>query len=121
MVWWRVDIRHRPHLADPSLIEHSHPVSDGADDGQVVRDKEIGCATIGLEPGQELQDGGLNRYIKRGGHFVAQHQVGLGGKGARDCDPLFFAAGHLARMPFQISWGEPHLFQQRARPIQTAL
>ncbi len=118
MVGRCVDVRHWPHLAHPALIEHGHPVGDGADDGQVVRDKEIGHAPIGLESSQQLQDSSLNRNIERGGHFVTQHQVRLGGKGTRDGHPLFFAAGHLAGIPFQIAWGEPHLFEQRARPLQ---
>ena len=62
-----IDLVGRPDLAQASLIEHRHPPGDRADDGEVVRDEDVGGATIGLKPHQQIEDHGLNRDIERGG------------------------------------------------------
>ena len=93
MIGRRVNLLDRPYLAHPPLIQYDHTIGDGANNCQIVRDEEVGHAPIGLEFGQQFQDGSLNRNIERGGHFVTQHQFRLGGKGTRDGNPLFFAAG----------------------------
>jgi hypothetical protein len=53
------------------LVEHRHAIGQGTHHRQVMRDKDIGRPAISLELGQEIEDGGLNRYIKGRRHLVA--------------------------------------------------
>ena len=68
-----IDVFSRTRLAESALVEHRHAIGHGTHHRQVMRDKNIGCPMIGLELGQQVQDGGLNRNIECRRHLIAQH------------------------------------------------
>lgn len=51
-------------------------------------DKKIGKVIIPFQIIQKVQDHGLNGNIKGGNGFVADDQLGTGGKGPGQPDPL---------------------------------
>ena len=61
--WLGVGIRSRRRFHESSRIHHDYPVSDVADDGQIVRDEQIRQTATLAQIQQEVQDLCLNRHI----------------------------------------------------------
>ena len=79
--------------------------------GQVVGDEDHGEVTLALEPAQLLHDDRLHGHVERGGHLVADQQVGLHHQGAGDRDPLPFPAGQLVRVAASEVAAQRHVLQ----------
>ncbi len=73
-------------------------MGDMADDGEVVRDEQIGQAELFLQVLQQVDDLALQRDVERRNRFVGNDQAGVRADGARDADALALAAGELARV-----------------------
>ena len=90
---------------DLSLGHDQDVVADVFDDGEVVRDEEVGEAEFFLQVLQEVDDFRLDVDVERGDRFVADDELGLDGEGARDANALALAAGELMRVPAEVFGG----------------
>ncbi len=52
-------------LDDPAEVHHRDLVRDVLDDGEVVRDEEVGQPEVALQVGQQVDDLGLDRDVER--------------------------------------------------------
>ena len=71
------------------------PVGDVPDDGQVVRDEQIGQPELVLQVLEQVDDLGLDRHVEGRDRLVADDQLGPQGHGPGDADALPLAAGEL--------------------------
>jgi hypothetical protein len=94
-----VDRLARADLAELAQVDHPDPVADLLDQGQVVRNEQVGEAELAAEPLERVKHLGLDQQVERGDRLVADQQVGVERDGARDRDPLRLAAGQLPRVP----------------------
>eukprot|EP01036_Dinobryon_divergens_P059478 gene59478-79366_t len=63
VTWPAIDSRRWTDFTEPSLVENGNPVRQRANDRQVMRDKDIGGATIAPELVKQIKNGRLNRDI----------------------------------------------------------
>ena len=86
------------HVADVTLfhdfseIHDGHLVADVLDHRHVMGDEKIGKPEGLLEPGQKIEDLGLDGHIQGGDRLVADHEVGSGGQGPGDAQSLALSA-----------------------------
>ena len=64
----------------------------------VVRDEQERRAALAIEPEHEVDDFHAGGVVEVAGRLVGHQQLGLAGEGARDGDPLLFAARELLRV-----------------------
>jgi hypothetical protein len=76
----------------PAEIQHGDPVGEIVHDVQIVRDEHVAHLLIRLQVHQQIEDGGLHRYIERRGRLVAHDHPGGTGECARDAHALLQAA-----------------------------
>ena len=69
-----VDRLPRPDLAQLAEVHHRHPVADLLDQGQVVRDEQVGQAEFGPQPLEQVEHLGLDEHVQRGHRLVADDQ-----------------------------------------------
>ena len=69
-----------------------------ANDGQVVRDEEVGEVEVALQALEEVDDLGLDRDVERRDGLVADDEVGVERERAREPDALALAARELVRV-----------------------
>ena len=79
-------------LHQPPEVEDRDAVRDVAHHTEVVGDKEIGDPLPLLELDEEVEDGGLDRHVQRGGRLIADDQPRCPGEGLRDRDALLEAS-----------------------------
>ena len=103
----RVDLLARPHFHDLAEVHDRDPVGDVANDREVVRDEEVGEAEVVLEPGEQVDDLGLDRDVERRDRLVEDDQLRVEREGARDADPLPLPAGELVREAVRVLRAEP--------------
>ncbi len=72
------------------------------DDGQIVRDEDIGEVELVLEALQEVDDLGLDGDVQRGDRFVGDDDLRPEGQTAGDADALALAAGELVRIAVDV-------------------
>src|SRR5574337_1125665 len=85
-------------LHDLPEVHDGHPVGDVTDDGQIVRDEEVGQVVLRLEVLQEVDDLRLDRDVQCRDRLVADDEGRLHGERAGDPHPLALAAGELVRI-----------------------
>ncbi len=85
-------------LDDLAEIHHRDPVGDVADDGEVVRDEEIGEVELLLQLDEQVQDLGLDRDVERGDRLVGDDELRLQDERAGEADALALAAAELVRV-----------------------
>lgn len=73
------------------------------DDGEVVRDEEVGEGELVLEILEEVDDLGLDGDIEGADRLVADEEFGFDGQGTGDSDPLPLASGELVGIAVQVS------------------
>ena len=97
-----VDRLARPDLAELPEVHHPDPVADLLDEGEVVRDEQVGEAELAAELLEQVEHLRLDQHVERGDRLVADQQVGLERDGARDRDPLRLPARQLPRVPLGV-------------------
>ncbi len=85
-------------LDEPAEVHHPDDVRDVPDDGEVVRDDQIGEAEGLLELLQQVDHLRLDRDVQRRDRLVADDHVRLQDQRAGDADALALAAGELVRV-----------------------
>mmetsp|Transcript_28784 Transcript_28784/g.54668 ORF Transcript_28784/g.54668 Transcript_28784/m.54668 type:complete len:326 (+) Transcript_28784:3767-4744(+) len=96
----------------PPQIKHADLVGHVLHHRQVMADKEVGEAKFVLEIAHQVQHLGLHRHIERTGRFIADDQLGFGGKRAGDANPLALTTGEFMRKFACITGRQAYLFQQ---------
>ena len=59
-------------LHQPACLHYAHPVCEAWDDGQIVRDKQVGHAKLSLQFLQQFQHLGPDRHIQGCDRWVAE-------------------------------------------------
>ena len=85
-------------LDDQAAAHHRHPVGEAADRVQVVGDEQGGEAHALLQLAHHVDDLGADADVEGGRGLVEDDEVGPGGKGAGDADPLLLAGRQLVRV-----------------------
>ena len=60
-----------------------------------MRDKEDGEAAFTLERGEEVEQSHADRHVEHRGGLVRYEEIGVGGQGAGDGDPLSLSSGEF--------------------------
>src|SRR5260221_9899694 len=68
------------------------------DDAKIVGDEDDRGADLALELAHQIEDLGLDRYIKRGRRLVGDEELWIAGERHSDHDALAHAAAELARV-----------------------
>jgi hypothetical protein len=85
-------------LDDAAEIHDRDAVADVLDHAEVVGNEEVGQAEAVLQVLEQVEHLRLDRHVERGDRLVADDEVGLYGKRARDADSLALAAAELVRV-----------------------
>ena len=112
-----VDLVPRPDLDDLAEVHDRDPVGDVADDGEVVRDEQVGEAEVVLEAREQVDDLRLDRDVERGDRLVEHDHRRVERQRAGDADPLPLAAGELVREAVAVLGAEPDRAQQLRDPL----
>ena len=99
-------------LDDAAEIHHGDAVADMGDDGEIVRDEQIGEAVLALQVDQQIDHLGLDRDVERRYRLVAHDQLGPERQRARDADALALAAGELMRIVLHLVGAQADLLEQ---------
>ena len=75
-----------------SVLHDGDVVADGADDGEVVADEDVGQSVFGLESAQQFDDFDLDGAVEGRGGFVEEDELGPQDEGAGDGDALALSA-----------------------------
>ena len=89
------ELSHRRELDDLAEIHDGHVVGHLRDHAHVVRDQHQRHALGLLQAAQQRQNLRLRRDVERGGRLVGDQDLGIGGEGEGDADPLAQAAAQL--------------------------
>src|SRR5207253_10023370 len=73
---------------DAAQIHDGHPIAHMFDNGEIMRDKNIGEVEARLEIDQQVEDLRLDRYIERRNRLIENEQLRLECYGARYADAL---------------------------------
>ena len=104
-------------LDNAAEIHHRDAVADMGDDGEIMRDEEVGEAVLALQVDQQIDHLGLDRDVERGDRLVADDQARSERKRARDADALALAAGKLMRKVPHLVGPQAHLLEQFGDPV----
>ena len=99
----------------PPGAHHGDPVGDVVDDGEVVRDEQVGEPDLLLQILQKVEDLRLDRDVERGDRLVADDDVRLQRERPGDADALALAAGEAVRIAVQVLGAEADHLQQPDR------
>ena len=116
-----VDVVGVRDLDDLPFAHHHDLVGDVLDDGEIVRDEDVGEPELVLQVLQQVQHLRLHRHVERRHRLVADQDVGLHREAARDRDPLPLAAGELVRVLVERDLGQAHLLQELEREVGALL
>ncbi len=96
----RVDIEAvgRGDFDDLAEVHHRDPVRDVADDGEIVRDEEVGQPELALELLHEVDDLRLDGDVERRDRLVADEKLRVQRERSCNTDALSLAAGELMRV-----------------------
>ena len=112
MFWIADDFFGRAGFDDLAEIHHHDALADVFDDGEVVRDEEIGDAALLLQVLQKIDDLGLDGDVEGADGFVADDQFGFDGQRAGDADALSLAAAEFVRVTLGVIRFKADSFQQ---------
>ena len=80
---------------DFAEVHDGNAVRDVFDDGEIVRDEEVGEFSFFLQVEEEVEDLRLDRDVERGDGFVEDEEFRVECEGAGDADALALAAGEF--------------------------
>src|SRR5262249_17998701 len=89
----------RRELDDPAQIHHGDAMTDVLDDGEIVRDEQIGETELALQVDEKIDDLRLHRDIERRDRLVADDQLRPRRERARDAEALALTAREFVRVP----------------------
>jgi hypothetical protein len=89
---------HAAHFNDSAEVHDRDLISDVPDDGQIVRDEQIGDAELTLQTGQKVDHLGLDRDVERAHWFIANDQIRADSDRPGDPDPLALPPAELPRV-----------------------
>ena len=89
-------------------------VGEVLDDGEVVRDDDVGEAVRRLQRLHQVEDLRLDRDVERRDRLVGDDQLRVERERAREADPLALAARELVRVELGRLRREPDLVEQLA-------
>ena len=92
-------------LDDLAGVHDADPVAHGSDDAEVVRDEQDRGVRLGLERPDEVEDARLDGRVEPGRRLVEHQELGIGGEGDGDDDPLLHAARQLVRIALCDAFG----------------
>src|SRR5207245_11128543 len=78
---------------------------------------QVGDLSLSLQLDEQVEDRGLNRYVKGRGGFVADDQARLAGERPRDCHALLQATGELVGPDVQVAVSEADSAGQLEQPL----
>ena len=84
------------------------------DNGEIVRNKQVGQSTIALQITQQVHDLGLHTDIERRHRFIAHNEARFNRECARNTYTLTLPAAELVRISRSILGAQANFFQQRA-------
>ena len=102
---------------DLTQIHHGHVIADVLDDGQVVRDEDVGKRKLLLQVDQQVDDLGLDRDIEGRHRFVADDELRAERERPGDADALPLSPGELVGVAAGLLGGEADLFQEEGDPL----
>jgi hypothetical protein len=104
-------------LDDAARIHDEHPVAEGGDQLQVVRDEDEAHAALGHEAVEDVEDLHLHGDVERRGRLVGDEKVGIRHQHHGDHGPLSHPARDLVRVQGEHPRGvaDLHGFQHRQR------
>ncbi|GAA3040711.1 hypothetical protein GCM10020000_19110 [Streptomyces olivoverticillatus] len=110
---------HRRLFGCPAAVHHQHVPGDAGHDAEIVRDHHDGESALLLEPGDQLQDLGLDGDVEGGGGLVGDEQFGFAGERHGDHHALAHAAGELVRILAHAprGLGDAHLAEHLDRSL----
>ena len=93
---WSKHALDRSHFDEGAQVHHANLIGQVADDGQIVRDEDVGDGLALLYVRQQVEDGRLDRDVETGDGLVAEHDVGIARKGPCDGHALALSAAQRA-------------------------
>ena len=91
-------LRYSTALDDLSVGHHHDRIRDGAGDGEIMGDEEIGDAEPAIEIGEEVKYLRADRHVERRNWLVGNDQLRFGDDGAGDGEALALATGKFMRI-----------------------
>ncbi len=110
-----------PHLHEAATAHDRYAIGDVIDDGQVMADEQIGQVEIPFQILKQVEDLRLYRDVERRCRFVAQDELRIKRKGARDADALALPTGEGMRIAAQEPRVETNQAHQVADPFRALL
>ena len=104
----------RRDLDDRAQVHHGDAVGDVADDGEVVRDEQVGERELLLQLLEQVDDLRLDRDVERRDRLVRHDEVGVQGQRPGQADALALAAGELVRVAAGRVRGRPTISSSSA-------
>ncbi len=104
--------RRRRQLDELAEVHHGDAVRQVPDDGEVVRDEEVGETHVAAQLCEQVHDLSLNRHVERRDRLVEHDELRIERDGARHADALPLAAGEFVRIAVDPARREPHLREQ---------
>ncbi len=105
---------------DLAEIHDRDAVADVLDDGEVVRDEEVGEAEFVLQIAQQIDHLRLHRDVERGDRLVADDEARVQCERAGDADALALTAGKFVRVAVERLGAQPHLEGRMQQTAQAA-
>src|SRR4051812_17424809 len=99
-------------LDNAAEIHHRDAVADVGDDGEIVRDEEIGEAVLALQVDQQIDHLRLDRDVERRHRLVADDEARPKRQRPRNADALALAAGKLMRIVLHLVRSQADLPEQ---------
>ena len=99
----------RNDLDQLPLLHDGYAIAEVRDDGQIVAHEDAGEAVALPQPGEEVEDFGLDRDVERRGRLVEQQDWRPEDEGAGDGNALALAAGQLVRVAEAVDGEEPDI------------
>ena len=117
MVGTAVDRGGGTDLDGTAGVHDQNAVRVAGDDAEIVGDEDHGGARLFGEPGQELQNLGLNGDVESGRGLVGEKDLRVAAEGHGDHDALAHAAGELVRIAVEAGngIGDAHAVEERGR------
>src|SRR5580698_680335 len=103
-------------LDNSALMHHRDKICDLANQGEIVRNQQVGQGVSLLEVQQQIQYLGLSRKIQSREGFVEDKKGRLQRESACDCQPLSLSAAELQRSPVCPTRGQSDFLHQFASP-----
>src|SRR5579862_5494661 len=98
MLWRSVERAAWRGLDNAAEIHHRDAAADMLDYGKVMGNEQIGDGEFLLQILEQVDHLGLDRDVERGDRLVADDQLGLDRKRARNADALALTAGKFVRI-----------------------